>query len=71
MSIKTKIAVTLTVLLSACSTIFSGSSQTITFDSNVKENIEIYVNNKKIKFTREYNADENQYSINVKFEYVL
>ena len=44
MSIKTKIAVTLTVLLSACSTIFSGSSQTITFDSNVKENIEIYAN---------------------------
>ena len=44
MSIKTKIAVTLSVLLSACGTVFSGSSQTITFDSNVKENIEIYAN---------------------------
>ncbi len=31
-----------TILLAACGTIFSGSSQTITFDSNVKENIQIY-----------------------------
>lgn len=37
-------AVAFVVLLTACSTIFSGSSQTITFDSNVKENIEIYAN---------------------------
>ena len=28
--------------LTACGTIFSGSSQTITFDSNVKEGIQIY-----------------------------
>ena len=31
-----------TILLTACGTIFSGSSQTITFDSNVKEGIQIY-----------------------------
>jgi surface protein len=34
-----------------------------------EENIEIYVNNKKIKFTREYKDDENTYSINVKFKF--
>ena len=44
MLVKTKMAVASVVLLTACSTIFSGSSQTITFDSNVKENIEIYAN---------------------------
>ncbi|MBR1825033.1 MAG: hypothetical protein IJ770_00400 [Alphaproteobacteria bacterium] len=44
MSVKTKALVALTLLLPACGTIFSGSSQTITFDSNVKENIEIYAN---------------------------
>lgn len=32
------------MLLGACGTIFSGSSQTITFDSNIKENIDIYAN---------------------------
>ncbi len=30
------------LLLSACGTIFSGSTQTITFDSNVKSGIQIY-----------------------------
>lgn len=30
------------LLLSACGTVFSGSSQTITFDSNVKYGIQIY-----------------------------
>ncbi len=44
MSVKTKIPALLTVLLPACGTIFSGSTQSITFDSNVKDNIEIYAN---------------------------
>jgi len=37
-----KIFFTIPLVLSACSTIFNGSSQTITFDSNVKEGIQIY-----------------------------
>lgn len=44
MSIKTNAAIISATILSACSTIFSGSSQSITFDSNVKGNIEIYAN---------------------------
>ncbi len=44
MSVKTNAVIISAILLSACGTIFSGSSQSITFDSNVKGNIEIYAN---------------------------
>ena len=44
MSLKHNILYSLLLLLGACGTIFSGSSQTITFDSNIKENIDIYAN---------------------------
>ena len=44
MCVKTKMILMSSVLLAACGTVFSGSSQTITFDSNVKSNIEIYAN---------------------------
>lgn len=37
-----KISLLSLLLLSACGTVFSGSSQTITFDSNVKKGIQIY-----------------------------
>ncbi len=36
------------LFLSACCTLFSGSSQSITFDSNVKEKIKIYVNSQLV-----------------------
>lgn len=35
------------ILLSACGTIFSGTTQTITFDSNVKD-IKVYVNGQQV-----------------------
>ena len=44
MSLKHNILYSSLLLLGACGTIFSGSSQTITFDSNIKENIDIYAN---------------------------
>lgn len=44
MSLKHNILYISLLLLGACGTIFSGSSQTITFDSNIKENIDIYAN---------------------------
>ncbi len=44
MSFKHKTLYVSLFLLSACGTVFSGSSQTITFDSNIKENIDIYAN---------------------------
>ena len=44
MSLKQNILYSSLLLLGACGTIFSGSSQTITFDSNIKENIDIYAN---------------------------
>ena len=44
MSLKYNILYSSLLLLGACGTIFSGSSQTITFDSNIKENIDIYAN---------------------------
>lgn len=44
MSFKHKILYASLFLLGACGTIFSDSSQTITFDSNIKENIDIYAN---------------------------
>lgn len=37
-----KLGILSILFLSSCGTIFSGSSQTITFDSNVKEGIQIY-----------------------------
>ena len=44
MSLKHNILYSSLLLLGACGTVFSGSSQTITFDSNIKENIDIYAN---------------------------
>lgn len=37
-----KIILAIPLILSACGTVFSGSSQSITFDSNVKQGIQIY-----------------------------
>ena len=42
-----KIFLILPILLSACGTIFNGTTQTMTFDSNVKD-VKIYVNNQLI-----------------------
>lgn len=39
-----KIILLSTILLAACGTIFSGTTQKITFDSNIRRNIEIYAN---------------------------
>ena len=39
-----KLVLLSTILLTACGTIFSGSTQKITFDSNLRKNIEIYAN---------------------------
>lgn len=44
MSLKHNILYSSLLLLGACGTIFSGSTQTISFDSNIKENIDIYAN---------------------------
>ena len=44
MSLKHNILCSSLLLLGACGTIFSGSTQTISFDSNIKENIDIYAN---------------------------
>lgn len=44
MSLKHNILYGSLLLLGACGTIFSGSTQTISFDSNIKENIDIYAN---------------------------
>lgn len=44
MSLKHNILYSSLLLLGSCGTIFSGSTQTISFDSNIKENIDIYAN---------------------------
>lgn len=44
MSLKHNILYSSLLLFGACGTIFSGSTQTISFDSNIKENIDIYAN---------------------------
>ncbi|MBR1841131.1 MAG: PEGA domain-containing protein [Alphaproteobacteria bacterium] len=42
-----KFLLLLPILLSACGTIFSGSTQTISFDSNVKD-VKVYVNGQQV-----------------------
>lgn len=42
-----KIILILPILLSACGTIFSGTTQTISFDSNVKD-VKVYVNGQQV-----------------------
>ena len=48
MSLKYNILYSSLLLLGACGTVFSGTSQKINFDSNINENIEIYVNGRMV-----------------------
>ena len=48
MSLKHNMLYSSLLLLGACGTVFSGTSQKINFDSNINENIEIYVNGRLV-----------------------
>lgn len=48
MSLKHNMLYSSLLLLGACGTVFSGTSQKINFDSNINENIEIFVNGRLV-----------------------